>query len=293
MSLPGVFSDWIMPEKIHQLNVSFTVKTLRREFGGTGGNCAYTLGLLGQKPVLVSILGRDAVAYQKHLLKAGVNLSGLRMDRGLSASGQVMTDKQDNQLWSYYPGPLRKLSAYSLEPIVKPHDLVALLPSEPKAFAKHLREVVKRKARFMFDPAFFIPNLTQAELRLGLTYAEMIIGNDYEIALMENKVKRIIRHQLTKKQVLIRTLGERGSEVYTGGMVHQIPAAKVKRVVDPTGAGDGYRSGFLTGYIEGKSMLDCGRMGAVAAAYTVEKYGTQTHHFTLQQFQERLRQAYG
>lgn len=289
MVLPGKFVDWIMPDKIHQLNVSFTVKSLRREYGGTGGNCAYTLGLLGKQPVLVGILGKDSQAYIKHLVKARVDITQVRVDRAMmSASGQVMTDLDDNQIWSYYPGPLVKMADYRLQMTVKTGDFIALMPSEPKSFVNHLKELVKFKAHFLFDPAFFIPNLTKAELSLGLKHAQIVIGNDYEIELMEKKVNRLIRNQLTGKQLLIRTLGERGSEIYSSGKVIKIPAAKVKQVADPTGAGDAYRAGFLAGYIEGKSVLDCARMGAVAAAYTVETFGTQTHIFSLSEFRNRL-----
>lgn len=290
MELPGKFADWIMPDKIDQLNVSFTVKSLRVEFGGTGGNCAYTLGLLGKKPILVGFLGTDGLEYKEHLKAAGVDVSLLKIDtRLLSACGHVMTDKSHNQIWSYFPGPLLKMKEVRLKIVVDAeNDFAALMPSEPEVFKKHLRELVKIKAHFMFDPAFFIPNLTKAELLMGIKNAEIIIGNEYEIALMEKKVNQVISDQLNSNQMLIRTLGENGSEIVSNGEVIKIPAVKVKKAVDPTGAGDAYRAGFLAGYIDGKTLSECGRMGAVAGAYCVENIGTQGHGFTLNQFNRRL-----
>ena len=44
-NFPGRFSQQIMPDKVHILNVSFLVPTMRREFGGCAGNIAYTLQL--------------------------------------------------------------------------------------------------------------------------------------------------------------------------------------------------------------------------------------------------------
>ncbi len=174
---------------------------------------------------------------------------------------------------------------------------MALLPSEPRAFKKHLKELSKIKAHFLFDPAFFIPNLSPAELAMGIQSADIIIGNDYEIALMEKKIHKRMSQWSDKRGdrggvIIIRTLGPKGSEIYHGSWKYQIPAAKVKRVNDPTGAGDAYRAGFIAGYIWGEALETCGKMGATAAAYTVEKYGTQTHRFSLSQFQSRLKRAF-
>ena len=286
MGLPGRFADWIMPEKIGELNVSFTVESLRREYGGTGGNCAYTLGLLGVKPRLVSVLGKDGLGYRKHLARVGVDVSELGMDKSsFSAVGHVMTDKDNNQIWSYYPGPLVKMEDYRLQMLVKPGDLVVLLPSYPKAFGKHLREVVKMGNDFLFDPAFFIPNLSVADLGLGLREAAIVIGNEYEITLMEKRTGIKVREG---NKIVIMTMGERGSVIYQGAKRWQIPAVKVKRIVDPTGAGDAYRAGFLVGYIAGNYPEECGRMGALTGAWCVEHQGTQNHQFTHKEFRERL-----
>lgn len=294
MNLPGKFSDWIMPDKIHQLNVSFTVKSLREEFGGTGGNCAYTLGLLGMKPKLIGILGMDGLGYRDHLKQNGVKVDQIKIDKTMmSACGHVMTDLSDNQIWSYFPGPLTKLKNIRLQEFKdKESTFLALMPSEPAAFKKHLAELCQMKAHFMFDPAFFIPNLTKEELSLGIKQAEIIIGNDYEIALMEKRIKATMvtwfNGLMAKNAIVIKTLGEKGSEIYCQGEKINIPAAKVKAIVDPTGAGDAYRSGFLAGYMRDLDLKTCGQMGAVTAAYTVESFGTQTHKFTLKEFKKRF-----
>lgn len=282
MNLPGTFSEWIMPDKIHRLNVSFTVGSLRKEFGGTGGNCAYSLGLLGLKPYLVGILGNDARLYREHLKAAGVFTDYLTTKPEiLSASGQVMTDMDDNQIWSYYPGPLVGMKAIALDKIVRPGDLVALLPSEPVAFGVHLEQMVSRGVEFLFDPAFFIPNLSKEQLMRGITQARIVIGNDYEIALMERKTGTKKSWWLKNpKTIVVETLGPQGSVVRRGQETWQIPAVPVKKVVDPTGAGDAYRAGFLAGYMTGKGLGDCGWWGATVAAKTVERYGTQTHQLS-------------
>jgi adenosine kinase len=277
--LPGKFSDWIMPDKIHQLNVSFTVSSMRREFGGTGGNCAFTLGLLGTTPVLVGVLGKDGKEYKAHLESAGVNVEQVVIDEELlSAVGTVMTDLDDNQIWSFYPGPLAKCNQLPVTSDQTNSTFVALMPSEPGVFVKHLHELVKMKARFMFDPAFFIPNMSKADLKLGILHAEIVVGNDYEMALLEKKTHSTMATWLHSSNIVIRTLGAEGSEIHTKREVITIPAAQVKQVVDPTGAGDAYRAGFLAEYIKGSDIETCGHMGAKVAAAAVKSFGTQNHN---------------
>jgi len=71
-----------------------------------------------------------------------------------------------------------------------------------------------------------------------------------------------------------------------------VKSAKVKKAVDPAGAGDAYRAGFLAGYLRNLPLKTCGRIGSVSAAYTVEKYGTTTHNFSLTEFNTRYRKNY-
>lgn len=295
MNLPGRFGDYIMPESIDQLNVSFTVETYRKEFGGTGGNCAYAMGLLKQKPMLVSSWGSDAEAYEEHLKAVGVGLSKMmKLSDEVSASGHVMTDVDHNQMWMYYPGALKRMVEINIQDVVrKTKDLVMLMPSQPQAFSKHLREVVEFGVDFVFDPSFFVPNLSGNELELGITHAKIIMGNDYEIGLMEKKTRRKLEDWVKGGVVIVRTLGKNGSYIWHGGDVWEIPVAKPEQSIDPTGAGDAYRAGFLTGYVKGMDLQTCGRMGALTAAYKVEKPGTQTYGFEVKDFVRRYEKEFG
>jgi adenosine kinase len=237
----------------------------------------------------VGILGKDGQSYLNHLSQAGVTTDYLTIDKTYnSAVGHVMTDLDNNQIWSYYPGPLTRMKDIRLQKIVDKKDLIALLPSQPLAFEAHLEEVILMGNDFLFDPAFFIPNLTKEILLIGIKRAKIVIGNDYEIGLMERKTGVSVSKWLdNQSKIVIKTLGVNGSVVYQGKKVFQIPAAKVNGVVDPTGAGDAYRAGFLAGMFEGQDLHQCGWLGAVAAAYSVEKAGTQTHRFTKSGFEKR------
>jgi adenosine kinase len=93
---------------------------------------------------------------------------------------------------------------------------------------------------------------------------------------------------LKRAGAVIVTLGGLGSQVFTPGCEISIPAAKPKTVKDPTGAGDSYRGGLISGLVQGKDIEQCARMGSVCASFAVECYGTQEYSFSSQEFNERF-----
>ena len=284
MNLPGKFTDYILADKIHSLNVSFLVDTLRKEFGGTGGNIAYNLALLGIKVKLVAAIGRDGDEYVEKLKRVKIDVSKVKIfKRVLTAAGFVITDRSDNQIWNFYGGAMRRAGEISLQSIKVKPKLVIIAPNDPQAMIQYAKECRQRQWEYLFDPAFYIPALSKKELLMAAKGAGVVIGNDYEITMLKRKIGSVN----TIGQVLITTLGEEGSLISQDGKEWRIPAAKPKKIVDPTGAGDAYRAGFVAGYVKDLPLEVCGRMGAVCAAYTVEKYGTQTHKFNQKEFRQR------
>ena len=293
MDFPGKFADRIMPDKIHKISLSFLADTLKKQFGGTAGNIAYSLRLLGVEPQIVSMAGNDFEPYKKFLQNQEIDISGILIRKDVATSSYfVITDKDDNQIGSFYLGAskyAKNLSVFNNK--IKP-DFVVLAPAEPEAMKKYVSECRKNKLPYLYDPAFQIGTFTAADLLKGISGAKILIGNDYEISLIEKKLK-INHSQLLKLCPLtITTLGAEGSVVETEREKIFTPSAKIKSIVDPTGAGDAYRGGFLAGYLRGFDLKICGQMGAVAAVYTVEKYGTVTHTFEKTDFIKRYKQNY-
>ena len=293
MSMPGRFADYLQPEKLHILNVSFLMETFSRHFGGTGANQAYTLALLGFTPKLVATVGTDFGSYRSHLLKAGVDLSLVKKVKDKTATGWAMTDRDNNQVWGFYSGAMKQAAKLSLEKQLKSKDWLVVTPNDPRAMVNYARQAVKANASYLYDPAVQIPRFSRQELEQGIKAAKIIIGNDYEVALLLKQSGLTQEKILKNNCVLISTGGAKGSLIMTRREKILIPIAKAKKVVDPTGAGDAYRAGFLAGYLKALALPVCGRMGALAAAYTVEKFGTQTHHFTLTQFKKRYKVNFG
>ncbi len=294
MDFPGRFADRIMPEKIHNLSLSFIVDTLTKQFGGTAGNIAYTLKLLEVEPWILAPVGSDFAPYATHLKKHKIPLSYVSVHKDVVTSSYfVMTDKQDNQIGSFYLGATKYAKKLHIRDMKKKPPFVIISPTEPSAMNQSVSECQAEHISYLYDPAFQIGSLSVDDLHTGIGGARMLIGNDYEIALIERKLDISHEELIAMVPVLITTLGSRGSIIETHTEAIHVKPAKPTSTTDPTGAGDAYRAGLVAGLVRGYDLAVCGQMGSVAAVYTVETYGTQTHTFTKKEFMKRYKENYG
>lgn len=296
MDFPGKFASRIMPEKIHQLSLSFLVDSLHKQFGGTAGNIAYTLKLLGAKPHILSPAGKDFDLYKTFLGRQKIATTHIPVhDDVVTSAYFVITDQEDNQIGAFHMGATKYAKNIRIMPTVRKTKaaFTILSPTEPTAMKRYVKECKKNGLAYLYDPAFQIGSFTPSELRDGIESAKILIGNDYEIALIEQKLAITHEELIVMVPVLVTTLGSKGSIVETRHEAIHIKPAKPKNTSDPTGAGDAYRAGFVLGYLQGRDLAECGQIGSVAAVYTVEKYGTQTHHFSKAQFMKRYKENYG
>jgi adenosine kinase len=293
MNFSGRFADRIMPDRLHQLSLSFLADKLIKNIGGTAGNLAYTLKLLGVEPYIVAAAGNDFAEYKDFLTKQKILTDGIKIiPKDTTSSYHVVTDKDDNQIGSFYVGATKYNKDLSIKQQEQPR-LIVIGPNDPEAMKKFVAECKDLGYPYLYDPAFQIDSFTPEELHSAISSAEILIGNDYEIALIEQKLE--ITHEdllVMGPKVVVTTLGAKGSIIETRKEAIHIKPAKAKNVSDPTGAGDAYRGGFLAGYLRGFDLVTCGQMGAVAAVYTVEKYGTVTHHYTKDEFVKRYKDNY-
>lgn len=292
MNFPGYFKDQILPDKIHILNVSFFVNQLKEGFGGTGGNIAYNLSLLGIKPTVVGNVGeKDFSIYQQWMKKHKYDLSLLNIvPKEQTASAYIITDQDDNQIAGFYPGAmLKSLKAASCK---LKASLAIVSPQNPQDMVK-LPEVFKRsKTPYIFDPGQQVTSLSGAQLKKAINGSKVLIGNDYEISLISKKTGWKNKDLLKKAELLVTTLGAKGSTIQTNNKIYKIPPAKPKNTSDPTGAGDAFRAGLIKGLIEDWPLKKTGRLAGLVSVYTVEKYGTQTHKFTQKELSNRYRQNF-
>lgn len=291
MDFPGKYADHILPDKIHTINISFILNKFERRTGGTAGNVSYSLGLLKTPHVLFSYIGKDYREYIAKFKKIGVNLNNVRIDKlKHTATGFAIADRNNNQIWGYFYGATDNIYKLKLEKVANKNDLVLIGPSGAKGSMSLVNQCVKLNISYMFDPGFILTQITDKDLEKGIANAKYIIGNDYEINVIKKRVRKWKKH--FKGKIIITTLGEKGTLIEESGKTYKIKPAKVNKALDPTGAGDAFRSGFLAGLEKGFNLKTCGQMGSVAAVYAVENYGCQEHLYTKEEFIKRYSQNY-
>lgn len=296
MNFPGKFSEHILPNKVHNINVSFGITALEERYGGTAGNIAYNLSALGEKPFLISQVGNDFGDYESWLKSNGVQLLLTRKVKDLTCPvAHIITDENDNQIAGFYFGAMEKSAladkaiASKVKKKCKQKNVLGILSpgnlDDMLGLAKLYQE---NEVPYIFDPGQQIPWLTPTDIRTILKGASILIVNDYELAMVEKKLKTKRGKIHSKLDKLIVTLGSKGSYWYTEGKMTKMPIAKPTKVVDPTGAGDAYRAGLIKGLVEGWDDTTTAKVAALAATYSIEHYGTQEHSYSINQFKQRF-----
>jgi len=294
MDFPGRFQDHILPEKIHILNVCFMVNGLTERFGGTAGNIAYNLALLGEKPMILATCGRDFGPYQERLTSLGLPLDGIKeIPQEFTAGAYITTDKSDNQITGFNPGAMKYPSQYRFDGVEPGAALAIVAPGNLEDMLVYTRRYQSLGVRYIFDPGQSIPALGDAELKEMATGALALIVNDYELEMFRQKTGLDEAGLLKLTGTLITTRGEEGSIILTAAGKENIPATPARQVLDPTGAGDAYRAGLLKGLASGLDWTPAARLGAVLASFAVEQQGTQEHRVKLPEIWERYTENFG
>ncbi len=294
MDFPGRFGDYILPDKIHMLNVCFVVNGLEEKFGGTAGNIAYTLSLLEESPLVLSCVGKDFGPYERWMRKNGLSLDGLRrIDEEFTAGAYITTDKADNQITGFNPGAMKHPSCKHIDRLNLGGSLAIISPGNVDDMVSYAQEFRTLNIPFIFDPGQQIPALGGERLRAGITGSTLLVTNDYELDLVQKETGWTLAELHERTGTIITTLGEEGSLIRTADSQISVPAAYVSEAKDPTGAGDAFRAGLIKGLIQNKELPEACRMGAIAAAFCVEQYGTQEHSFSALEFWNRYRDEFG
>jgi len=289
MDFPGYFSDHILPEKVRVLNVCFQVNGMKEKFGGTAGNIAYALTLLGEKPQVSATLGQEEHKYLEWLKKNGISSDNIKIIKDeFTASAYITTDKANNQITGFNPGAMNYSSSLEFDNLDPKETLVIVSPGNLEDMLNYPRLCKARGIDYIFDPGQSIPMLEPEDLVQVIDGCRILVSNDYELDLILNKTGLKKEALLERARTIIVTMGELGSRISTLNGEIEIPAAKAKIVRDPTGAGDSYRGGMISGLVHGKDVEESARIGSVCASFSVECYGTQEYTFSPEEFNERL-----
>lgn len=277
MNFNGKYKDLIHPEKLHVLSVSVFIDKLEATKGGIGANIAYNAAQLGDNPILLGSVGKDAVAYIEELKKAGVNTDFVFYSDLPTASFNVITDVDDNQIGGFYPGAMFDSKSLTLDSWADQDAFLVISAHDPNAMRAQAEQAKQLKMPYMYDPGQQVSNLGGDDMRAGFTGSEILSVNDYELGVLCEKTGATPEELKATIPIVLTTYGKEGS-VLEGTKVKtpiRIHATKPDKVIDPTGAGDAYRAGFLYGYLRQWDLQICGQLGSVFASFIVENHGTQ------------------
>jgi adenosine kinase len=293
MTFPGKFKEHILLDKLESISLSFLVDSLVRRRGGIAPNIAYTLALLGGRPRIFATVGEDFEDYKSWLESKGVDTSWTKViTNEHTASFFATTDQENAQLASFYPGAMAHAAELSLKELQEKPDFIIISPNDPKAMNKYLEECKELSIPYAYDPSQQVVRVDGDVLCKGIEGAFALFLNEYELELVMKKTGMEQTHILDHVRFLVVTLGKNGATVFIGDQEYHVDAVPPTRIIDPTGAGDAFRGGFLTGYSHGWDWSICAQMGALTATYCLESDGPQGHDYTREEYVKRYRQHY-
>jgi adenosine kinase len=275
----GRFSQQIMPDKVHMLNVSFLVPTLRREFGGCAGNIAYTLHLLGGEPLVKGAIGNDGADYLRRMQGWGLDTSVVyQAQETYTAQCMIITDEDNNQITAFHPGAMM-LAHTTAVPLDKGVTLAIVAPDGRDAMQAHCEQLAAAGIPFVFDPGQNLPLFDGAELRRFTELATWVAVNDYEGAMLTERIGTTLQdlsRQPNLKGVIV-TLGAQGCDLWIAGEHTHVPGVAAEAVLDPTGCGDAFRGALLYGLSLGWDLARCVALGNRVGALKIAQRGGQNH----------------
>lgn len=297
MHFPGRFTDSLLADQLDRVSLSFLVDDLVVRRGGVAANIAFSMGVLGARPVLVDAVGHDFADYDAWLMRHGVDTAHVhRCDDVATARFVCTTDESMNQIGSFYAGAMARARDIELAPVVEAVRDVALVmisAGDPDAMTRHAIECRDRDWTFAADPSQQLARISGEQARTLVDGAELLFSNDYELGLLRSKTGWSLAQIADAVKTRITTHGADGIEIVTGGETMRVPVVPERGKVDPTGVGDAFRGGFLAGRTAGLPIRRCAELGSLMATLVLETMGTQEFAFDCAVARSRLAEAYG
>ncbi|MBN1905215.1 MAG: carbohydrate kinase family protein [Deltaproteobacteria bacterium] len=289
MEFPLQFSEYILPEKIDNLNVCFTVNGMKERFGGTAGNIAYALRLMGEAPEVSAAIGQDHANYMEWLRQNKISTGMIKIiDKDFTAGAFITTDKTGNQITVFNIGAMGNSSCLDFNSLDPKNTLLIISPGNLDDMVNYPRQCKEKGIRYIFDPGQQLPVIPPEDLKKSIDGCMILICNEYEHDMIMSITGFDKGALLKMAKTIIVTRGEFGSVIFTSDSETEIPVVKANRVLDPTGAGDAYRGGLISGLVRGMDIRESAILGSVCASFAVECYGTQEYSFTMDEFQKRV-----
>ncbi|HEY5179956.1 MAG TPA: carbohydrate kinase family protein [Dermatophilaceae bacterium] len=298
MTYKGRFADSLVVDQLDKIALSFLVEDLEIRRGGVAANIAFGMANLGQRPILVAAAGEDFVEYRSWLERHGVDCDSVHISETRHTARFVCTtDDHMAQIATFYAGAMSEAREIELGPVaarVGGLDLVVIGSNDPEAMLRHTQECRARKIPFAADPSQQLAFMDGESIRELIDGAAFLFTNEYEAALTEQKTGWSADAIAERVQTRVITKGKDGALITTRGeRPIEVKVANEVRKADPTGVGDAFRAGFLTGLACELGHERSAQIGSMLATYVVETVGTQEYELGRRRFLERFAEGYG
>jgi len=298
MTFKGRFADSLVVEQLDKISLSFLAEDLEIRRGGVAANIAFGMANLGQHPVLVGAVGEDFADYRSWLERHGVDCQSVHVSESRQTARFICTTDDDMaQIATFYAGAMSEARAIELQPVsdrVGGLDLVLVGANDPEGMQRHTQECRTRGIPFIADPSQQLAFADGPVIRRLIDGAAFLFTNEYEASLTEQKTGWSADEILARVGTRVITRGGQGASIHRKGEEPvDVPVAREVRKADPTGVGDAFRAGFLTGLAGGLGLERCAQLGSMLATYVIETVGTQEYSLGQRRFLERLAEAYG
>lgn len=293
MSFHGRFSEALLADQLHKINVAFLVPSIRREFGGCAGNIAYNLKLLEEDPLIMATIGQDGAPYLDRLEDLQISRRCIQtIDSTYTAQAFITTDIDSNQITAFHPGAMALSHQNKVEQAGKVKFAI-VAPDGRDGMLQHAQDCATLNIPFIFDPGQGLPMFSGPELEYFIELASYVAVNDYEAELLIERTGLSLEKIAQRLQALIVTRGEQGAEIYTENRRIDIPCVNVENLVDPTGCGDAFRAGILHGLSNDLDWATTGRLSSLMGAIKIGHQGGQNHVLTRAEIDDRFHQVFG
>ena len=298
MRFPGKFSEQLLPEHLHKVSLSFLVDDLVVHRGGVAGNMAFAIGVLGGDVALIGAAGADFADYRDWLKSHGVNCDHVLLsETAHTARFTCTTDVDMAQIASFYPGAMSEARDIKLSEVVTAigtPELVIIGANDPEAMFLHTEECRKLGLAFAADPSQQLARLSGEEIKQLIDGASILFTNDYEWDLLLSKTGWTEADVMAQIDLRVTTLGADGVDIFErDGATAHVGVVPETSQTDPTGVGDAFRAGFLTGRSAGLSLERSAQLGSLVAVLVLESTGTQNWEWDRASATARLAGAYG
>jgi adenosine kinase len=287
------FTDGIDPKSIDALSMSFLMESCTKSFGGTGLNSAWNIHLLGLSPLLTATVGKDGDTCLDLLKDEDMSTELItKLDNEMTANATIATDSKNHQITFFHRGA-SALRQWPKDTDPKKIGYAIIGPSPVDITLEGLLWCKENNIPCIFDPGQGILGFNKEQMLQAIEFSSGTVVNEYEAGLIST-ITDLPEEKLAKRTpYFVITHGQHGFVIYEGSKMEGRGRVNAENIINPTGAGDGFRAGLIYGQLHGWTLIEGCQLGAALASKIVEQEGALLPSVDMQELIKNTEETYG